>query len=89
VVRQPVARYHFNLVDGKEYPDEQGTELPDLASAREEALRILSDFIRQDVSDFWGSRMLTMTVTNSNGLSIQARRDGWRRARISVGDMTG
>lgn len=41
-------RYFFNSRDGYEHPDAEGTELPDLRSAREQAIRLFGAMVYQE-----------------------------------------
>ena len=63
-------RYHFNVADGRDYPDLQGTELPDLAAARREALRFTSALLGEVESRFWDGHDWQMTVTDPGGITL-------------------
>jgi len=42
----PVPRYFFNIRDGADIPDNVGSELPDLASVRQEAVEVTAEIIK-------------------------------------------
>lgn len=62
--------YHFNMHDGKEYPDTLGHELPDLTSARVEAVRFIAAHLVDDAERFWDGDEWTLQVTDHNGLIL-------------------
>jgi hypothetical protein len=68
-------RYFFNLVyNGRAWPDEDGTELPDIEEVRVQALTILGNIAKNEltknghdnfqvsVRDEWGHVVLTASV---------------------------
>ena len=63
-----MARYYFHSEDGRRFPDEEGTELPTLAEARIEAVRVLADILREDPEELLQTGTLRMTVTDEKGL---------------------
>ena len=65
-------RYFFNVHDGRDYPDDQGTELPDLAAVRAEALRSSGEMLRDSkgAGDFWSGDDWTMNVTDEAGKTM-------------------
>jgi hypothetical protein len=44
-------RYFFNVIDGRDYRDTEGTELPDLSAAEEEAVATVGEIIRDGSFD--------------------------------------
>lgn len=50
-------RYYFNIFDGEERPDQDGTELPDLDVVRTEAVRLSGSIIRELGASFWDHSM--------------------------------
>jgi hypothetical protein len=62
-------RYHFNVHDGTSIPDPEGSELPDLASARVQAVRLAADLLREHRS-FWNEGEWKMDVTDGEGLIL-------------------
>jgi hypothetical protein len=63
-----MARYYFHSEDGRHFPDDEGTELPTLAAARIEAVRVLADILREDPDEVLQNGTLRMTVTDEKGL---------------------
>jgi len=63
-------RYHFNVSGGERFDDLQGTELPDLASARKEALRFASGLLTDTRPNFWTGEEWTMRVTDDANLTL-------------------
>ncbi len=47
-------RYFFDLNDGAEWPDDEGVVLPNLETARLEALRLYGAILRDDPQGFQG-----------------------------------
>jgi hypothetical protein len=46
-------RYFFNIHDGKHIIDREGTELPDIAQARSDAVDLAGRTIAEMGDDFW------------------------------------
>jgi hypothetical protein len=44
-----MARYFFDVIDGRTISDEVGVDLPDLAALRREAMRLLPDIARDEI----------------------------------------
>jgi hypothetical protein len=62
-----VPRYHFHIIDGRTLLDPEGVELPDPAGAREEALRLVGEILRDPVQSVaFGSRW-RLEATDSAG----------------------
>ena len=65
-----MSRYYFNVQDGRSDIDRDGTELPDVQSARSEALRLAGAIIddagrRGDLGEEW-----RVEVTDDTGLML-------------------
>lgn len=65
-----MAHYHFHVHDGKEHPDEEGTDLASLEEAQHHAIRTLGDLCRENPTQFWRDEGLAIRVTNHTGLSL-------------------
>jgi hypothetical protein len=65
-----VPRYFFDVVDGKNLPDEIGEELSDLAAAKCHAVTYAGRLICDDAADFWGRGEWLMTVADATGLTL-------------------
>lgn len=77
-------RYFFHIDDGVSIPDIEGTELPDLATARAEAVKASGAILEDFDGDFWQSaKPWVMSVTDETGmLQFELRfRPGFRRVR--------
>jgi hypothetical protein len=72
-------RYFFNTVDGRRYPDEDGTDLPDLESAHRKATLVLAELLREQPMEVWESGHLGIEVTDEAGELVA-------RLRVSAGD---
>jgi hypothetical protein len=59
-------RYFFHIFNGYESLDTVGTVLPDLASARENAVRTSGEILR-DGADLWGGVPWRMEVADESG----------------------
>jgi hypothetical protein len=44
-------QFFFNIINGKSIPDEEGSELPDLAAAHEEALEPIAQIMKDRILD--------------------------------------
>ena len=66
-----MARYFFNVEDGASIPDKIGTELPNLRSARMEAVRLSGKLLHEEPDLFWDSGDdWKMIVTDDAGLIL-------------------
>ena len=66
-----MARYFFNVEDGASIPDKIGTELPNLRSARMEAVRLSGKLLQEEPDLFWDSGDdWKMIVTDDAGLIL-------------------
>ena len=59
-------RYYFDIADGTDFPDIEGSEWPDLAAARIEAVRYSAEVLREMPERFWNAELWTMTVSDHN-----------------------
>ena len=59
-------RYFFNVIDGKNILDEEGTELPDRAAVRAEAIRTSGEMLT-DMGDAWDGEHWQMNVADESG----------------------
>jgi hypothetical protein len=58
-------RYFFDIVDGHDFKDLQGSEWPDLAAARVEAVRYSAEVLKEMPERFWNKEEWTMTVSDA------------------------
>ena len=66
--RAAYAALFFYVHDGVDVVDQAGTELPDLAAARVEAVRLAGRMLSDDAEKFWtSSRELQVTVRGADG----------------------
>jgi hypothetical protein len=57
-----VARFYFNIINGRPFKDTDGLELPDLAAARAEAIGFARDLmLRQPARREWSSWAIQVT----------------------------
>lgn len=59
-----MSRYYFDIKDGQDFDDLQGSEWPDLAAARIEAVRFASEVLKEMPERFWNCEEWTMTVSD-------------------------
>ena len=74
-----MARYFFNTVDGRRYPDEEGAELPDIEAVRRKATLALAELLKERPSCFWDTGRLRLEVTDQAGeqvLALEVALDG-------------
>ena len=62
--------YHFNIHDGRDYPDLTGSELADLDAARSEAVQRVADLLKDGAPSFWSGRPWHMDVADATGLTL-------------------
>jgi len=64
-------RYFFNVRNGRYIPDAVGSELTDLAAAREEALAASIEMLKgAAILGFWDGEDWTMHVTDDRGQDV-------------------
>lgn len=63
-------RYFFHVVDGRDYPDLQGTLLDNLQAARLEAVRFAGDLLSHNVESFWTGGEWTIQVADGTGKTL-------------------
>ena len=65
-------RFFFHVRDGKDLPDTEGTELPNLAAVRAEALKASGEMLRDSKggADFWSGHDWTMNVHDEAGRPV-------------------
>ena len=63
-------RYFFNVKDGRDIPDTEGTVLADADAARVEAVAALGDLIKGHAETFWKTSDWQMHVTDEHGDSV-------------------
>jgi hypothetical protein len=62
--------YHFNMHDGRAYPDTLAMHCPTLEAARVEAVQRIGKLLAEDAARFWTGDEWTMDVTDGNGLTL-------------------
>lgn len=60
-------RYFFHIIDGRDAPDETGTELEGPAEARLQALNTTGQLLREGGDEFWSGHEWRMHVTDDRG----------------------
>jgi hypothetical protein len=63
-------RYFFNVQDGQDLPDHQGTVLADPAAARVMAVFASGEMLRSHASQFWADPDWRMYVTDEQGADV-------------------
>ena len=62
--------YHFNVRDGANIPDPDGTHLPDLRSARVEAVKLAGRLLMDEPESFWEGSNWHVEVTDHSGVIL-------------------
>ena len=62
-------RYFFNIQDGSDFPDREGTELPDMKAVRTEAVRASAGMLRDNAS-YWDGTEWRMNVVDDDGVPV-------------------
>lgn len=60
-------RYFFHIHDDKDYPDNDGTVLPDATAARAQAVATAGAMLREKGETFWGGTEWRMNVVDDAG----------------------
>jgi hypothetical protein len=63
-------RYFFTTADGTREPDLDGTELPDVASARVEAIKYAGEVLSDHPEIIWDGEDFRVEVSDANGLVL-------------------
>ena len=63
-------RYYFNVADGRSFRDPEGVELAGPEAAREEAVRVLGELLRDEPALFLEHELLELRVVPKNGDTI-------------------
>lgn len=63
-------RFYFHVTDSRDYPDLQGTVLPDVQSARTEAVRFSGRLLEKAAETFWDGQEWHMRVTDEADLTL-------------------
>jgi hypothetical protein len=67
-----VPRYFFHVIDGKDLPDTEGTELADIEEARAEAVVLSGELLRDLGGRFWNSSEWQIRVEDEAGDKVCA-----------------
>ena len=65
-----MARYYFNLHDGTDRPDTEGTDFADLDGARAEAVSLLGEMVADIDGKFWQHPEWRLTVVDESGATV-------------------
>ena len=65
-----MSRYFFHVIDGPDQLDGEGTELPDMAAVRSEALRTAGAIVGSEDADFFRDHPWQMSVVNASGATV-------------------
>jgi hypothetical protein len=60
-------RYFFHIKDGSDFPDNDGTVLPDMAAARAQAVATAGAMLGEKGDTFWSGTEWQMTVVDEAG----------------------
>jgi hypothetical protein len=66
--RGSMSIYYFNVDDGLSNPDIEGSDLPDLDTARMEAVRRSGALLQDHAREFWRNRGWKLIVTDAVGM---------------------
>jgi len=59
-------RYFFHVTDGYSARDTEGTELPDIYAAQDQAIRTSGEILRDMGAEFWNGTEWTLEVTDES-----------------------
>ena len=60
-------RYFFNVHDGKDIEDTEGTVLSDEGDARKQAIVTAAEILRSEATSLWPNEVWEMKVTDATG----------------------
>lgn len=60
-------RYFFHVTDGYSARDTEGTELPDIYTAQDQAIRTSGEILRDMGGEFWNGTEWKLEVTDVHG----------------------
>ena len=69
-MERDLPRYFFNISDGVQEIDREGTVLPGLAAARARAVRFSGDAIKRFEEEIWNSPEWEVWVTDESGTTV-------------------
>ena len=62
-----IPRYFFHVHDGNLTRDSEGTELPEIYAAQEEAIHLSGELLREMGGKFWDGAVWSLNVTDEAG----------------------
>lgn len=62
--------FFFDIADGEDLPDLDGSEWPDLAAARMEAVRYSAEVLKEMPERFWNCEAWKMTVSDADRVTL-------------------
>lgn len=65
-----MTRYFFNIRDGADIPDTVGSELPDLASVRREAVEVTTEIVKGRLLANSDTAAWIVQVTDEAGITV-------------------
>ena len=65
-----MARYFFDLHDGEDIPDQEGSEFPTLEDARHHAVIVIARLLMKDPGKFWAGDAWTLEVKDDLGVVL-------------------
>lgn len=68
--RACVPRFFFHHTDGGFDPDNEGTDFPDLATARVEAVRYAAEVVRDRPDEVWSGDTFRIEVSDEHGMLL-------------------
>lgn len=63
-------RFFFHVRDGEVFEDLQGTELPTMVAAKNEAVRFAGQLLQDKPETFWQGHEWTVNVTDDANLTL-------------------
>lgn len=63
-------RYFFNVKDGEDLPDHEGTEFAGVGEARNQAIVAAGEMIKQNGHTVWNGSLWQMNVTDEAGAAV-------------------
>jgi hypothetical protein len=63
-------RYFFHVHDGSSTRDGEGTELPDIYAAQEQAILLSGELLREVGGKFWDGETWSLEVTDEAGRTL-------------------
>jgi hypothetical protein len=81
-------RFFFHVIDGYSDRDDEGTELPDIFTAQDQAVKMTGEILRDLGAKIWNGAEWSLEVTDESGETLFILRfsaEEFTRGRVPTG----